>query len=112
MPLLELETEETDGYVRLALTGELDISSAPQVEEALARIEAGKPPLILIDLRSLEFIDSTGLRTVLSADARARDQRRRLAVVRGPRPVDRIFSVTRLDERLEIVDEPESALAT
>jgi anti-sigma B factor antagonist len=112
MPLLELETEETDGYVRLALTGELDISSAPQVEEALARIEAGKPPLILIDLRSLEFIDSTGLRTVLSADARARDHRRRLAVVRGPRPVDRIFSVTRLDERLEIVDEPESALAT
>lgn len=111
MPLLELETEETNGYIRLALSGELDISSAPQVEEALSRIEAGKPGLILIDLRELEFMDSTGLRTVLSADARARQDGRRLAIVRGPRPVDRIFSVTRLDERLEIIDEPDSALA-
>jgi anti-sigma B factor antagonist len=112
MPLLELETEETDGYIRLALTGELDISSVPQVEEALSRIEVRKPGLILIDLRGLEFMDSTGLRTVLTADARAREQGRRLAVVRGPRPVDRIFSVTRLDERLQIVDEPEAALAS
>jgi anti-anti-sigma factor len=109
MTLLELDTEETDGCVRLALKGELDISSAPQVEEALGRIESGRPGLLLIDLRALEFMDSTGLRTVVSADARARDQGRRLAVIRGPDPVDRIFSVTRLDERLEIVDEPAAA---
>src|SRR3712207_5793270 len=106
MPLLELDTERTDGSVRLALRGELDISSAPQVEEALGRIESEHPGLLVIDLRELAFMDSTGLRTVVSADARAREEGRRLAVVRGPEPVDRIFAVTRLDERLQLVDEP------
>lgn len=109
MPLLELDTETTDGYVRLALSGELDISSAPQVEEALGRIESERPGLLVIDLRGLAFMDSTGLRTVVSADSRAREDGRRLAVVRGPEPVDRIFAVTRLDERLELVDEPAAA---
>jgi anti-anti-sigma factor len=111
MGLLELETEEADGRVRLALKGELDISSAAQVEDALGRIESGQPGLVLIDLRELAFMDSTGLRTVVSADARAREQGRRLAVVRGPEAVDRIFSLTRLDERLEMLDEPGGAPA-
>jgi anti-anti-sigma factor len=106
MSLLELDTEAEDGCVRVALAGELDISSAPQLEEALGRIEADSPALLLLDLRGLAFMDSTGLRTVVSADQRAREQGRRLAVVRGPDAVDRIFTVTRLDERLELVDDP------
>jgi anti-sigma B factor antagonist len=110
MALLDLNTDEGDAGVRLELTGELDISSAPVLEEALGRIEAGQPSLLLVDLRGLEFMDSTGLRTLVSANQRARAQDRRLAIVRGPEQVDRIFSVTRLDERFEIVDDP-AALA-
>ena len=106
MALLELDTEQDESRARLALRGELDISSAPVLEEALGRLEAGGPSLIVIDLRGLEFMDSTGLRTLVSADQRARDAGRRLAIVRGPEAVDRIFSVTRLDERLELVDDP------
>jgi len=106
MALLELDTEETDGRAQVALRGELDISSAPVLEEALGRVEEAGPAVLVIDLRGLAFMDSTGLRTVVSADQRARDQGRRLAIVRGPEPVDRIFSVTRLDERLELVDDP------
>jgi anti-anti-sigma factor len=110
MALLELKTEDEDGGVRLELAGELDISSAPVLEEALGRIEADQPSLLLVDLRALDFMDSTGLRTLVSANQRARTQGRRLAIVRGPEQVDRIFSVTRLDERFEIVDDP-AALA-
>lgn len=106
MALLELKMDEDDAAVRLALTGELDISSAPVLEEALGRIEAGEPEVLLVDLRQLEFMDSTGLRTLVGANQRARAQGRRLAIVRGPEQVDRIFSVTRLDERFEIVDDP------
>ena len=111
MSLLKLETQAGDGFVTLALRGELDISSAPQVEDALSELEAGDPPVLVIDLRSLDFMDSTGLRTVVSADARARDQGRRLAIVRGPEPVDRIFSITRLDERLQMIDDPQAVVA-
>jgi anti-anti-sigma factor len=106
MALLELNTEQGDSRASLALRGELDISSAPVLEEALGRLEAGRPSLLVIDLRGLEFMDSTGLRTLVSADQRAREAGRRLAIVRGPEAVDRIFNVTRLDERLELVDDP------
>lgn len=106
MALLELDTEQADGRARLALRGELDISSAPVFEEALGKLEAGGPSVLVIDLRGLEFMDSTGLRTLVSADQRARESGRRLAIVRGPEAVDRIFNVTRLDERFELVDDP------
>ena len=66
---------------------------------------------MVLDLRGLAFIDSTGLRLIVSADARAREQGRRLAVVRGPEAVQRIFRVTRLDERLDMVDDPAAATA-
>jgi anti-sigma B factor antagonist len=110
MPLLEVDTHEENGAVRLALSGELDISTAPRVEEELERVEPERPAVLVLDLRGLAFMDSTGLRLVVSADARAREQGRRLAIVRGPEAVQRIFRVTRLEERLDMVDDP-AALA-
>jgi anti-sigma B factor antagonist len=106
MSLLGLDSDEADGRTTLTLRGELDISSAPSLEEALGRIESTGPPVLVIDLRALEFMDSTGLRTIVAADQRARAQGRRVTIVRGPEAVDRVFSVTRLDERLELVDDP------
>ena len=104
--MLEVSTERDGDAIRVALTGELDISSAGRVESELAEAEAAAPAVIMLDLRGLEFMDSTGLRTVVSADARAREQGRRLVIVRGPDAVQRIFRITRLDERLEMVDDP------
>ncbi len=111
MALLEVDTHEENGTIRVALLGELDISSAPRVEEEIERLEAAKPAVLVLDLRGLAFMDSTGLRLVVGADARAREQGRRLAIVRGPDVVQRIFTVTLLDERLEMVDDP-AGLAT
>jgi len=105
MSQLDLQTERTEGCVHLALSGELDLASAPELLRALARVEAERPGLILLDLRDLRFMDSTGLRTVVGADMRAREDGRRVAVVRGPEAVDRIFALTRIDERLEMLDE-------
>jgi anti-sigma B factor antagonist len=109
--LLDLQTETQGDAVRIALTGELDISTAPRVEEELRRVEEDQPAVIVLDLRELEFMDSTGLRVIVSADARARDDSRSLRLVRGPEAVQRIFRVTRLDERLEIGDDPEALLS-
>jgi anti-anti-sigma factor len=54
------------GGVRLALVGELDLATAPRLEERLAQLrEEGQP--VLLDLSRLEFIDSSGLRVVIRA---------------------------------------------
>ena len=97
--------------VRLALAGEFDLSSASLIEDVLKEIEQKQPELLVLDLRELSFMDSTGLRVMVSADARARDDSRRLAVVQGPESVHRVFRITGLDDHLEMVETPEAALA-
>jgi anti-sigma B factor antagonist len=103
--ILEVKTEERDGLVHVALVGELDLSTVAMVQEELRRVEAGAPPTVVVDLSKLTFLDSTGLRCIVTADERARDAGRRVVVVRGPDPVHRVFTITRLEERLEMVDD-------
>ena len=110
MSRLTYESHQNDQMVRLALAGEFDLSNAPQVEEALKEIDDESPALLVLDLRELTFMDSTGLRVMVAADARARDNSRRLAVVQGPEPVHRVFRITGLDDHLDIVETPEAAL--
>lgn len=104
MTILDVETVEEQGLVRLLLRGELDLSTVSKVEEELRRAESSEPALLVLDLSELNFLDSTGLRLIVTADRRARDSGRRLAVVKGPDAVQRVFSITRLDERLEMVE--------
>jgi anti-sigma B factor antagonist len=79
------------------------------VQEELRRIEAGSPPTLVVDLSKLTFLDSTGLRCIVTADERAREDGRRIVIVRGPDAVQRVFALTRLAERLEIVDDAGAA---
>jgi len=105
MKTFDVTSEQRGDIVHVRLSGELDISSAPKVEDELARVEPDRPELIVLDLRNLAFMDSTGLRLLIAADTRARQQDRRLAIVKGPEPVQRVFRITRLEERLEILDD-------
>ena len=95
--------------MRVAFSGDLDLSSAKRAEEAIEQAERSRPPVLVVDLRRLTFMDSTGLRVMVSADKRAQREGRRLVIVRGPAAVQRVFEITRLDERLELVDTPEEA---
>jgi anti-sigma B factor antagonist len=103
--ILEVETETRDGLVHVVLRGELDLSTVAKVQDELRRVEASSPPVVVLDLSKLTFLDSTGLRCLVTADQRARDEGRRVVLVRGPDPVQRVFSITRLEERLEMVDD-------
>jgi anti-sigma B factor antagonist len=106
MPLLSLHALDEDAdLIRIALSGELDISSALTFEEQLRRIEATRhPATIVLDLSRLKFMDSTGVRLILSAHSRAMRDGWRLQIVAGTDAVRRIFSLTGLTARLNIVD--------
>src|SRR3954447_22572855 len=107
----DLTITEQGDTVHFSLSGELDISSAPRLQDDLARVEAGEPETIVLDLSGLDFMDSTGLRLLIGADSRARASGRRLVLIQGNEMVQRVLRVTRLDERLEIVADS-SALAS
>jgi len=101
-------SEDRDGLVRVALVGELDLSTVAKVQEELRRVEASAPATMVVDLSKLTFLDSTGLRCIVTADERARAEGRRIVIVRGPDAVQRVFTITRLEERLELVDDVDS----
>ena len=105
MTILELDTKEREGLVQVSLRGELDLSTADKVEDELRRVEEGGDNLLVLDLSGLTFLDSTGLRVMVTADQRARKAGRRLAIVKGPETVHRVFTITKLDERLRMVDD-------
>jgi anti-anti-sigma factor len=106
--ILDVRTEDRNGLVHVALVGELDLSTVAKVQEELRRIEASSPATVVVDLSKLTFLDSTGLRCIVTADERAREEGRRMVIVRGPDPVQRVFAITRLEERLEMVDDAAS----
>jgi anti-sigma B factor antagonist len=62
----ELQDEELDGVRVIAITGELDLSTAPQLEEPL-EATTGSDSALLIDLTACEFIDSTGIALIVRA---------------------------------------------
>jgi anti-anti-sigma factor len=108
MTPLDVTTEQHPGQTRVVLIGELDIASTKGLEDELAAIEANSPGTLVLDLRRVEFIDSTGLRALIAADERARSAGRRLAVARSQNAVERLLTITQLDQRLEIVDDPDA----
>jgi anti-anti-sigma factor len=105
---ISVEVVPKDQGATVVLTGELDLSTAARVERELIRAEQAQPEVLALDLSRLEFIDSTGLRIVIAADARARKEGRRLVVVAGPPSVHRVFRIALLDRRLEFVEDAES----
>jgi anti-sigma B factor antagonist len=103
--ILEVKSEDRDRFVHVGLVGELDLSTVAKVQEELRRVEESAPSTVVLDLSRLTFLDSTGLRCIVTADERARDEGRRMVIVRGPDSVQRVFTITRLEERLEMVDD-------
>jgi anti-anti-sigma factor len=101
-----IQTDVDGRFPTVRLRGELDISGAEEIERSIEEIEKTATGILIIDLRGLEFMDSTGLRLILSADARARDRGSSLIIVRGPETVHRVFRMAALEDRLQFVDDP------
>jgi anti-sigma B factor antagonist len=85
------------------LAGELDIATAPQLEQTLRESEI-QARLVVLDLRDLTFIDSCGVHAIVNASIRARQGGRRLALLRGPESVDRLFRLAGSSDDVEVGD--------
>jgi anti-anti-sigma factor len=88
----------------VALEGELDLVSTPEVEKELRRVEATDADAIVIDLSALEFVDSTGIRLLIEAQQRSRWDAGRLGVKRPPPQVLRVLTLAGIDQLLPFVD--------
>ncbi len=104
MATLEVRSETHGGIPALGLSGELDFAGLELLEAELAPLERESPPILILDLRELSFLDSSGLNMIMQANRRAAEEDRRLVIVRGDERVQRIFEWTGVTRSLEFVD--------
>jgi anti-sigma B factor antagonist len=82
------------------------MAGVDRFERLLAADQAPEATRVVLDLRGLTFIDSSGLRAVIMADRRVRADGGRLVVVRGPARVNQVLEMTGVARQIELVDEP------
>jgi anti-anti-sigma factor len=104
-PPLSIATIHRGGALRIVAAGELDLASAPALEQALLDAERTDTGTILLDIDAVTFIDSTGLRTLLEAHARSHRDGNRLQVTRGALQAQRLFILAGADRILPFTDE-------
>jgi RND superfamily putative drug exporter len=91
---LGVQVHRGDDRVTFVLTGELDLVSVAGFHEQLAAAERDRPAMIVVDLRELDFMDSTGLAELVRATRDARADGRRVVLVTGSAPIDRVLAVS------------------
>jgi anti-anti-sigma factor len=98
------------GGTVITVSGELDLASSPILEARLEQVFASDATPVVIDLRKLDFMDSTGLSVLIKAHQAAEEAERQLYLVKGPPQVQRLLTLTGVGERLSVVETPEDAL--
>ena len=108
----DLVTQEVgEGTFVVALTGEVDLYTAPELKAALLRLVAEGPTRIVVDLSGATFVDSTTLGVLLGAVKRLRLIGGELVLVCSDLNIRRILSITLLDRAFTIYDTLPEALA-
>ncbi len=95
------------GRVIIALTGELDMASAPLLQRAIADSALAASAVLVLDLEQLSFLDSTGLRIILGVRELCQERGQGFAVTPGSPQVQRLLSITGVAEHLQMVAAPE-----
>ncbi|MDX6692382.1 MAG: hypothetical protein QOG15_3839 [Solirubrobacteraceae bacterium] len=109
-PGLEVRRFEERGIQVVALSGELDLASVGQMESALDVARADERPRVCLDLAELQFIDSTGLATVIRTHLGIEEAGGALAVVCSEGAVRRTVQTTGLLEMLTVTDSRAAAI--
>jgi anti-anti-sigma factor len=94
----------------IVVSGELDIASAPELEQALDQIRPDVTKLVIVDLRALEFMDSTGLSIIVRAHQRLSEDGCELTLIKGPPQVQRLLDLTGVADRVRLGSEPDELL--
>ncbi len=104
MSLFEIDVvATTDRVLRLEVDGEIDVSSAPGLlDSVLCAALASDHRQVVMDLRNVRFIDSSGLGAIIEADRRLRHEGAHLVIVRPTGLVQRLFEMTGLDGSLDV----------
>lgn len=102
----DLRVVRSDGRMQIAPCGELDIVTAPQLEQAVGEATSEPVSELVLDLREVTFMDSSGLRALAHANVKAEQAGTTLSIWRGPRQIERVLEISGLGPLLPLADAP------
>jgi anti-sigma B factor antagonist len=108
---LTVATREVGDTVVVEVGGEVDVYTAPALDETLSGLVAGGRTALVVDLTGVDFLDSTGLGVLVKALKRVRELDGRLAVVAREERIRKVFRITGLDSVMGLTDSVDTALA-
>jgi anti-anti-sigma factor len=98
-----IEVDREDGVARVRPVGELDLATVRDLEARLAELRGEGVRRVVLDLRELTFMDSTGLSLTMRWSIESARDGFDFAVVPGSRQIRRLFELTGMDGRLPFV---------
>jgi anti-sigma B factor antagonist len=108
---LRTDVSEISGWTVVNVYGELDVATAPELREQLIRLVSDGRTRLVLDLDGIDFLDSTGLGTVVSALKRARTHGGDLRLVCTQTRITRLFEITGLDKAVPLLPTLDAAVA-
>jgi anti-anti-sigma factor len=106
----DVRSERSEAGLVVAPSGEIDLWTAPRVTAALSSYE-GPDGALVLDLRAVTFMDSSGLGLIVEAQRRARERSFRFVVaIEGTSDVHRILEISGMAKVIELVDDPAAVL--
>ncbi|GAA3235784.1 hypothetical protein GCM10020216_057850 [Nonomuraea helvata] len=99
----ELFKQAVNGTAKVTVCGEVDVATAPPLEDLLIGTMNGPSSTIEVDLGDVSFMDVSGLTALIRADDRARDVGAHLYLSRVPERVARLLRIFDLDHRFSIL---------
>ena len=107
---LKIETREMDGQSVLDLVGEVDSYNSPKLREKMVSlIDSGSPNLI-VNMTGVEYIDSTGLGTLVGGLKRASEKNGAIRIICPNEQILKVFQITGLVKVFAIYDNEQEAL--
>jgi anti-anti-sigma factor len=104
-----VEVRDRAGATVIAIAGELDLASSPVLQQEIDRVLQSGVPEVILDLRELDFMDSTGLSVLVRVHHASERAAVRFCLVKGPPQVQRLLTLTGVAERFTLLDELEDA---
>ncbi len=108
---LGLDVTERNGWSVLAVRGEVDVATAPRLRERLIALVGSGEVKIVVDLESVDFLDSTGLGVLVGALKRVRTQDGDLSLVCTQARILKVFEITGLTRVFAIHRSVDEAVA-
>ena len=110
---MQIVARESEGWVILDLSGDIDLAHSPAMRKALlVEIKEKRIPKVYLNLKKVRYIDSSGIASLVEGLKASRDQGSRLILYALSPSVREVMELSRLQKIFEIYENEEQALAS